>query len=62
MKYGENILHIATKGNHTGIVQMLVTNFDDKLDMSLRDPDGYDAFDLAVIKKNIDIFTIPTFE
>ena len=58
MKYGENILHIATKGNHTGIVQMLVTNFDDKLDVSLRDPDGYDAFDLAVIKKNIDIFNI----
>ena len=55
---GENALHVAVAGNHTGIVQLLIANFDDKLDANVRNTSGHDAFDIAVTKKNIDIFNL----
>ena len=55
---GENALHVAVSGNHTGIVQLLIANFDDKLDANVRNTSGLDAFDIAVTKKNIDIFNL----
>ena len=55
---GENALHVAVARNHTGIVKLLISNFDDKLDANVRNSSGQDAFDIAVMKKNIDIFDL----
>ena len=57
-KDGNNtVIHLAVKGEHHEVVQILVSNFEHQLDISLRNEQGYNVLDLAVIKKKTQIFS-----
>ena len=58
VKDGCTPLHLAIRGNHAATVQVLFKIYGDKLDTSIRDSDGFNALDLAVYKRSMEMFKI----
>ena len=58
IKNGNTALHIAVNNGHFSIVQVLITNFEHQIDASIRNDVGYNCLDLAVLKKNLQIFNL----
>ena len=55
---GSTPMHLAIEGNHCPVVKILVSNFDGSLNTLVRNGQKHDCLDLAIIKKNKDIFRL----
>ena len=49
---GNTPIHLGILGNHLPVVQILLSKFGKELKLSIRNNDGYNPLDLAVINKN----------
>ena len=58
IKDGNTALHLAVNGDHHATVQVIVTNYEDRINTSLVNKQGYCVLDLAVLKKNLSIFNL----
>ena len=58
LKDGNTALHLAVNGDHHATVQVLMTNYEDRINTTLVNKQGYSVLDLAVIKKNLQIFNL----
>ena len=52
------LLHLAVMENNTQVVQLLVSTYPSKLDISIRNDNQFNALELAVIKGNNEIFQL----
>ena len=55
---GNTLVHIAVSGGHKTILEYLIDNFKNDIDYSIRNNDGYNLLDLAVMKKNMQMINI----
>ena len=52
---GNTALHLAILGNHLHVVQFLLFTFKDELDSDVKNDEGYNPLDLAIVRKHSNI-------
>ena len=52
---GNTALHLAILGNHLHVVQFLLFTFKDELDSDVKNDEGYNPLDLAIVRKQSNI-------
>ena len=58
LRNGSTLLHVAVKGGHKDILEILLKRYKDVVDGSIKNNDGHTALDTAILRKNPDIINL----